>query len=91
MTTQHTPGPWKSEQLRQHDHKIQIWGEDGLIAETSTLNSKSQANARLIASAPELLKLLQEVVSAPPEGWSVQDGINLSERCKDAIAKATGA
>jgi hypothetical protein len=58
MSAQHTPGPW----LWQH------WPDDvDPVAEASTLGTiatlqatdEGQANARLIAAAPELLAALQ--------------------------------
>lgn len=63
MTTQHTPGPWKSDSPYNMSF---IWGQDGEpIAqlwdkqENIFRNEKeTEANARLIASAPELLDAL---------------------------------
>lgn len=56
MKTEHTPGPWKLDD------------EWGIIkhgkTEICALHSGISANARLIASAPELLAALQAVCDA---------------------------
>ncbi len=53
----------------------------------------TQANARLIASAPELLAALQAFEQGPPDGdntdsWFAQYAINL-QHARAAITKAT--
>lgn len=63
MKTQYTPGPWKIEmvgaagfpQIVCRDHAK----FDGAVIATEICNG--EANARLIAAAPELLSLLLEV------------------------------
>jgi hypothetical protein len=99
----HTPGPWKSA-LSFEENKAPQWtvfttqklgkGFNGCdIAYTGT-DEQAQANARLIASAAELLEALQLV-------WSIVDsmrkpGINLYvdpttiQKAQSAIAKAIG-
>lgn len=82
MKSKHTPGPWTFSQ--NHFGNI-------------CLNGKpiSEADSRLIASAPELLKaalfILKEVTELP--GTGKQDG-NIGHRhinaLKAAVAKATG-
>ena len=51
MKTQHTPGPWTVD--NQYIH-----GPDGIRFLAVAGDGAGQANARLIASAPELLDLL---------------------------------
>jgi len=87
--TQHTPGPWR----------VNDWGEpeylDGMKAQY-IINAKGedrtavvfgQANARLIAAAPELLEALRSIlplaVHTSPEDVAVHTA-------RAAIAKATG-
>ena len=64
MNTQHTPGPW------HHDDYGHICAGPNVIGEVYTfeLNDKQrdeylpwEANAKLIAAAPELLDALQEL------------------------------
>ena len=88
MTTQHTPGPW-----------VVCDYELGLKA-ISTPNIKhypateiDAADARLIAAAPELLAVLEEIVKAIDfeRGASeTEDAERLLIAARAAIAKATG-
>ena len=60
----HTPGPWSSEYKDGNDH-IDINADsrtdwDRTIAETTYTGGDSEANARLIASAPELLEACKQ-------------------------------
>lgn len=93
----HTDGPWEFQKAedcmgRQLDDLVKwvITAEDGdlWISTGPTWDpehaEESEANARLIAAAPELLEALQQLVDAvDPEstGWS---------EAVAAIAKATG-
>ena len=58
MNTQHTPGPWRIG--IQNYHAI-ITGPHGLpVARTQACHDENwEANARLIAAAPELLEALE--------------------------------
>ena len=98
MTQQHTKGPW------QDNDEGLIFGQvsgDTDIAPfvcdvcdnpgSGVYTEQEKANARLIAAAPELLEALEEVVNAPPEGWSIKEGMKLLIKCRDVIAKAKGA
>ena len=79
-----TPGPWHVA------NGVQIRGEREQIAKVWMMRGgEGNANARLIAAAPELLEALAEVVNAADgESWS-QLGPSLS-KARAAIAKATG-
>jgi len=105
MTTQHTPGPWRviiddtggsftgwpsvsaSDELdcsivHRAGFKQEYWGD---LSQREAI-----ANARLIASAPELLELLEDVISIG--GGMVEEiyGYSFVESVRAAIAKATG-
>ena len=64
--TEHTPGPWEASPARR---SIIIQTDDLLIAETlnrvgyDQTNEEAEANARLIAAAPELLARLRVAVA----------------------------
>lgn len=64
MTTQHTPGPWVIAKNADYPTLHSIWhfnagiGIPTLIAKTCYA-IRSQANANLIASSPELLEALE--------------------------------
>ena len=66
----HTPGPWKvsdtwrSDGLAGETWHVKIESGHELIVPANALGAteeKAQANARLIAAAPELLELLKEI------------------------------
>ena len=85
----HTPGPWK---LDDDDAVIGITDDGGNIVclgpegwEKSM--ARWEANARLIAAAPELLEALQSIVGELDEGEVWGSSIT---KAKAAIAKATG-
>lgn len=109
MTTKHTPGPWLTDRNNCHAGSIATilhclgndwvevwtnkWGEgDGLTEEVM------EANARLIAAAPDLLEALRNMVIAagnldPQSGIPIgyEQLIDAVTFADAAIAKATGA
>ena len=79
----HTPGPWSLETyLPEHDA-----GETFIVGiGNDEIQVCDEANALLIAAAPELLEALERAI---PEIAVV--GIpELLEQCRDAIKKARG-
>lgn len=92
--TAHTPGPWRA---LEHNYPIADTGDyDGAwlvltdnpkrpIVELWGDTEETEANARLIAAAPDLLAALQFVMTAHGEQLSTA-----FEQAQDAIAKATG-
>ena len=100
MSAQHTPGPWRVE--RQNPSPTtgewMIAGtKPGYLAEVRDCGSRDvQANARLIAAAPDLLAALQALVAeldGPGKPYSSDSYAppHFIETAKAAIAKATGA
>lgn len=56
----HTPGPWA---ISQHDPRLVKHLSGPVLAECGPVNTEeAQANARLIAAAPELLASLRRVL-----------------------------
>ena len=89
--TKHTPGPWKA-YCRDMSHENGAeWSEENSLqweVEGPRVphgrGEYFQADARLIAAAPDLLESLQELVVGLPQQWvSVK-------KARAAIAKATG-
>jgi len=88
----HTPGPWYV-----NDDCIEADGPEGprdVTVAVVHLNASIDADASLIAAAPELLAALKEIV-AYDEGsndpYMAEDyGYEVLLRCKAAIAKAEG-
>ncbi len=93
QSTKHTPGPWKVERTDYFNNPIVTTGSPigWTIAEVNPLNEYDpddktgtiEANARLIAAAPELLAAL-----AITRGQWIHS-VN-AEQCLAALAKAEG-
>lgn len=96
METKHTPGPWK-----WGGHYAAMTGGNGEEVFTTepyegmwlSYGDSQDANARLVAAAPELLEALATFVeicdSAPPIELVQRIG-DLVSPARAAIAKATG-
>ena len=96
IDTKHTPGPWEVDQIDQST--IQIKAAGVIVAEVCSgstftrLSDEQQANARLIAAAPELLASLREALKVVDAYRRVSggDGDITAMNARAAIAKATG-
>jgi hypothetical protein len=91
MTTQHTPGPWKYLRTSGFDYGSTAYWIPGICG-----NVKDEANARLIAAAPDLLEALSKIEAACaviPEGLEgyLEPLSDALADARAAIAKATGA
>ena len=98
----HTEGPWTLRPLNEEIGEYEIvgprhsdeTGESEYIAVVCGGLPESEANARLIAAAPELLEALEELLSAVDKacGTAIPRGSFSAARkaARDAIAKATG-
>lgn len=104
--SKYTPGPWKRRGNTVsgpfgvtvvHCMDNGVWGEKGCHSITKT---EANANARLIAAAPELLEALEALLSADlyADGEGIHfiknadtaDGERAVQMARAAIAKATG-
>ena len=85
MKTQHTPGPWYF--LPDRNGRLQVGPSiNYTVAEMCVTPLEGQeANARLIATAPELLEALQEIMS-----WEENEQMTWAQKARAAITKATG-
>lgn len=88
----HTPGPW----TQYESDPLIIINSDGVsLGEMSAgspnvSRSEQIANARLIAAAPELLAVVQELADCAAY-WSEYDvPLGVVDRINAALAKATG-
>ena len=87
----HTPRPWEVTHQVYSDYSFDIVSNGKVIATcgaTQDINSDIAANARLIAAAPELLKMLKKISNSI--GDDAQDRQDLKEIAEEAIAKAEG-
>lgn len=78
MSAKHTPGPWRYYKCRCgmegcNQYTISVQGSVGFV----------EADARLIAAAPELLEALQDLCDTLGE-------CGMTEKARAAIAKAEG-
>ena len=90
----HTQGPWTVDGAVATEN-LDVLGEGGRVAmlDCDDIDADTlEANARLIAAAPELLTALQDIVDAyqnhfdaMPVAWQTYDNI-----ARAAITKATG-
>lgn len=84
MTAQHTPGPWLNKGsglVENQDVLIEIYG------------GNREANAHLIAAAPELLKALEHahaLITALKDGGHAINADSIIDMYAAAIAKAKG-
>lgn len=102
MSNKHTQGPWTltADPLHFHSLTTVIGGKAShqkngppqqMIVQVGGFAEwkEAEANARLIAAAPDLLVALQEIVAAADgAGWSQLDATLAKARA--AITKATG-
>lgn len=100
---EHTPGPWRVE--RRAIVAIEAAGHVGPIAEVRArldlpahdpdVEATREANAHLIASAPDLLAELENIANADPRQWHEETRDQFQQwaqnRARAAIAKATAA
>lgn len=103
MNAQHTPGPWKVAKPRKsHANGKLMYGLDGPECVSDYEDwGFTEANARLIAAAPELLEALKSILAVKPQHgmnphatgsdpMEVKVGWNVHMIARAAIAKATG-
>jgi hypothetical protein len=96
MSTQHTPGPWLIGTTPPNGEQT-VGTHQGLMVAVATTgaNIATEANARLIAAAPDLLDALQDAyeilgISYPlTEPDSDKRGVVLS-KARAALLKAKG-
>ena len=93
MTTKHTPGPWNFQPCDEYVDCFDVLCEEDYYVATThdgvRGDKNADANARLIAAAPDLLDELLSVLD-----WAVTERAPLRkqeiESIRKVIAKATG-
>ena len=88
----HTPGPWAIEDCTPGEStglRFAINSKDNVIARTTDGWKEAQANARLIAAAPEMHEVLSELLDAleisKNYGWDEE-----YEKVRAVLAKVKG-
>lgn len=98
--SKHTPGPWTINTV--NPHCLQIRAKKGttefecstaIIGGWDTTAAENEANARLIAAAPELLRVAEWLVTADADcekeqSWNWDDLSGTIKAARAAIAKA---
>lgn len=71
--TKHTPGPWKTGRFDKDTvwagnmrHMCRIFPVTDKIGEAEKSKTEAEANARLIAAAPDMYELLRAVLKTEP-------------------------
>jgi hypothetical protein len=100
MTTKHTAGPWKAYRTDESNKRLPLTVGMDEGNEAKIFGDNTEANARLIAAAPELLEAIKAVLAETQaaEGFYMEKAFQLLDWLKDhgndlmrnAIAKATG-
>ena len=93
MTSKFTPGPWNFQPCDEYTNCFDVMCEEGYYIATThdgvRGDKNADANARLIAAAPDLLDELLSILD-----WAVTERAPLRnqeiESIRAAIAKATG-
>jgi len=80
VMSKHTPGPWRVIGLGSAIYQVEEHTE---TASFSSFSEHSEANARLIAAAPDLLLALAQMM----DGYKLP---SVRKQARAAIAKATG-
>ena len=92
MKTPHTPGPWvtrKSELSRPESKRVDIVTTTGDFSPSFVAGDALPEDARLIASAPELLSALVALLEQADLGEVDEETAPIVEAARAAIAKAT--
>lgn len=87
MTNKHTPAPWSFNKYMSQVEAFEPNGNRSLQVKINCHEDDYEANARLIAAAPELLDSLENIIIALGMGWDL-DGI--CEKALTVIKKANG-
>jgi len=96
---EHTPGPWELADIGDYSdfdgNSRVVLGDDRRIAVVkvtpgSALFAESDANARLIAAAPDLLAALEAMVRDADRNQRPGGGSDVPDSARAAIAKAKG-
>ena len=103
--SKHTPGPWSIFTDEKHKHNAGIeadgfsiicigYPDETLAMDVSGVHGRTeeetQANARLIAAAPDLLEALEAIMGSDVFEWNGSAAFWLQDKVRASIAKAKG-
>ena len=76
MTDKHTPGPWATDDIQKGDKIRYVFSDDGWTVCRIPLDCReSEANARLIAKAPELHALALRIARLNRDAGEIGAGM----------------
>lgn len=88
--SEHTPGPWAYENYRGTVH-VFVDNEGGTPSICKLVGNDKDANARLIAAAPDLLEALEDLFCVADEAYEGDGKFAWNpSNARAAIAKARG-
>jgi hypothetical protein len=92
MSTQHTPGPWLTNESTEHCGRVNVtvcaaFTANEIATAWQGTTEVNRANASLIAAAPDLLNALVMVLDDPQ---ALDGRPRTAEIVREAIAKAIG-
>jgi hypothetical protein len=76
MRTKHTNGQWTAEKINKNYMILSDRMYIGSVSSSDVGNEQAEANAKLIASAPDMLKFIQ---------WVSEQVVNTADISKDAL------
>lgn len=92
-----TPGPWgldagfESSKPGDFDEYWQVHdGADAIACSANCYAENREANAHLIAAAPELYEALDNIATATHNGFNIHENSVLIAEARAALAKARG-
>jgi hypothetical protein len=99
LTVKHTPGPWRVNNNIGKKSEIGVTADEApciiaIMGNQRTWPLEAKANARLIASAPEMLTMLKELIAQIDYSFDIMPlgciGKKAIREAKEVIAKAEG-
>ena len=87
--TKHTPGPWKCRIMPYPEENDKHWIDDVSrmpICEVRDYGKEGEANAYLIAAAPDLLEVCKRVIAEYNADWDMPE--ELIKMARQATARA---
>ena len=93
MTSKHTPGPWEIGKNTNEKGDLYIWkagnyfGDHAIATVHGEIQESGKANARLIASCPELLEACKEallVLQSLPDWEEIEDVVGYTDNGEDS-------
>jgi len=92
MENKHTPGPWRVKDVQPDAWTRQVWTDEshGSVMIATTGGIDKEANAALIAAAPDMYEALEAVRAIIPQHNAGTPWARAADKIHAALAKAEG-